>query len=283
MTGRFFQYLNDIERFFSVVRTSGFILSPRDCERVREWYLKGVPMRVVLDGLVQGLKSFRFHAAPGQRAPHQLSYYSHFIGASVRRFRSEPAWCPPSAPAAEVTGGGAATGDSDAAAGEGPTSDGRGPTSAGRGPTSDGRGPTSDGRGPTAAGGGPSPARVDPNALQWVRQLSAEAALALEREERPEAREALEMAVLRLESLSGDVSCGLPPEVLSHQLQVLDDEILAFYHTRLDDPRRQALEREATARSSRESGLSERAREGRRKAALLALLRADLHLMELAP
>ncbi|MBM4352754.1 MAG: hypothetical protein FJ109_03010 [Deltaproteobacteria bacterium] len=250
MTGRFFQYLNDIERFFCVVRTSGFVLSPRDCERVRGWYLKGVPMQVVLAGLVLGLRSFKFHAARGQRPPHQLSFYSHFIGASVRRFRSSPAVIPPSA----------GTGASSASAA--------------------GSGSAGDSVGATGSAVLPAP---DPSAVQWVRQLSTELELAREREERPEATEALDRAAARLRELAEQVAGGLSPDALSYDLQVLDEATLAFYHTRLDEPRRQALEREAAARLSRETGLSSKARAGRMKAILAELLRADLHLMELAP
>lgn len=100
------KYLNDVERFFCLVRASGFALSPRDCEKVRQWYVKGVPIRVILDGIVRGAREFRFKAAPGEVLPHHLSFYSHFIAGSVRRFRKEPpAPAPaagPAAPAAEL-------------------------------------------------------------------------------------------------------------------------------------------------------------------------------------
>ncbi len=91
------KYLNDIERFFCLVRASGFALSPRDSEKVRQWYVKGVPIRVILDGIVKGAREFRFKAAPGEVLPHHLSFYSHFIGGAVRNFRREP---PSEAPAA---------------------------------------------------------------------------------------------------------------------------------------------------------------------------------------
>ena len=84
------KYLNDIERFFCLVRASGFALSHRDSEKVRQWYVKGVPIRVILDGIVRGAREFRFKAAPGEVLPHHLSFYSHFIGGAVRRFRREP-------------------------------------------------------------------------------------------------------------------------------------------------------------------------------------------------
>jgi len=249
VAGRFFQYLNDIERFFCVVRTSGFVLSPRDCERVRDWYLKGVPLQVVLEGLVQGLKSFKFHAPRGQKAPHQLSYYSHFIGASVRRFRSAPAPVP-------LT-----------------------PASAGTLPGNRGAGGTDL----KSGGTGGTLLAVDDTAVRWVRQLATELALALEREERPEARTALEQAAARIGELAAAAATGLSEDALSHELQVLDGDTLAFYHTLLDEARRKALAREADALVSREPGLSDKARQGRAKAILADLLRADLHLLELSP
>lgn len=89
MNPAFSTYMNDIERFFCVVRMSGFILSPRDYERVRQWYMKGIPLQVVLNGIVEGARSHRYRAGPSDRLPHQLSFYSHFIGAKVRSFRTE--------------------------------------------------------------------------------------------------------------------------------------------------------------------------------------------------
>lgn len=103
MTVEFKDYLNDIERFFVLVRRSGFVLSAKDCEKVRQWYVRGVPLRVVLEGIAEGYKTFRFHAAPGVRPPHNLSYYGHIIGAKVRAFRKVVVPAPPSAvPESEV-------------------------------------------------------------------------------------------------------------------------------------------------------------------------------------
>ena len=90
MTVEFKTYLNDIERFFVVVRSSGFVLSAKDCEKVRQWYVRGIPLRIVLEGIIEGHKKFHYHAAPGQRPPHNLSYYGHAIGAKVRGFRKAP-------------------------------------------------------------------------------------------------------------------------------------------------------------------------------------------------
>jgi hypothetical protein len=84
----FESYLLDLERFFCLLRMSGFILSPKDSERVRQYYLKGIPLHVLLKGVVDGAQAFRYKASPGQKLPHNLSFYAHFIGAGVRRFRT---------------------------------------------------------------------------------------------------------------------------------------------------------------------------------------------------
>ena len=81
------EYLNQAERFFLVARFSGLVLSPKDIETIRQYYIKGIPLRLVLEGISEGLKSFLYHRAPGQRIPHSLNYYSHFIGAKVRKYR----------------------------------------------------------------------------------------------------------------------------------------------------------------------------------------------------
>jgi len=80
-------YLGDVERFFCVVRMSGLVLSPKDAEKVRRWYLDGIPMRVVLDGIAQGVRAHARSAARGERSPHSLAYYARYIGARVRGFR----------------------------------------------------------------------------------------------------------------------------------------------------------------------------------------------------
>jgi len=93
----FQEYFQQVERFFVVVRMSGFLLSPKDMEKVRQYYLKGVPLHLVLQGIAEGLKSFQHHAAPQQRVPHSLTFYSHFISPRIRRWNkgTEPTVPPP--------------------------------------------------------------------------------------------------------------------------------------------------------------------------------------------
>lgn len=82
----FQEYLLQVERFFVVARMSGLVLSPKDMEKVRQYYLKGVPLHLVLMGIHDGLKTFRHTATPGQRFPHSLSFYSHFVAPKIRRW-----------------------------------------------------------------------------------------------------------------------------------------------------------------------------------------------------
>lgn len=82
----FQEYLLQVERFFVVARMSGLLLSPKDMEKVRQYYLKGVPLHLVLLGISEGLKTFRHGAAPGQRLPHSLTFYSHFVAPKIRRW-----------------------------------------------------------------------------------------------------------------------------------------------------------------------------------------------------
>ncbi|GEM_PF-4190162 len=87
MVGSSFQdYFCQVERFFVVIRMSGFMMSPKDMEKVRQYYLKGVPLHLLLQGISDGLKAFRHNAAPGQRVPHSLAWYSHFVTPRMRRW-----------------------------------------------------------------------------------------------------------------------------------------------------------------------------------------------------
>jgi len=103
---RLADYCNDIERFFALVRMSGFVLSARDAERVRQWYLAGIPLAVVVEGIVAGARSWRYKAGTGERPPHNLSFYSRFVGTRVRAFRrqGEPAEVAEEVPASSGLG-----------------------------------------------------------------------------------------------------------------------------------------------------------------------------------
>ncbi len=80
MKSQWFQgYLHSVERFLLVARLGGFFLSVRDVQQLRCWFLKGIPLTRVLQGLTRGFESFRFHHPPSVPLPHHLNYYTAFI------------------------------------------------------------------------------------------------------------------------------------------------------------------------------------------------------------
>ncbi len=222
MTQRFDHYLNDVERFFFLVRMSGFMLSARDVERVREWYLRGIPLQVVVEGILEGVRQYRYKAGPNDKLPHQLSFYSHHIGAQVKAFRR-----PSGQPVPDDGEGGAET-------------------------------------------------------ASELSHLTRELELLVEREERPLEREIKSLAIERLHRLSVDTGAGDDGE-MAYALQLLDDEILALYHSRLDEMAQRDVRLTTEGLLAREPGLGQRALEGRRKALNRQVLRERLQILEWTP
>ena len=246
MSEGFWNYLNDVERFFALVRASGFVLSPTDCEKVRVWYMKGVPLRVVLGGVTRGLKSFRYHAAKGQRAPFRLNYYSKFIAAQVRNFRGTPPGSagatPPPSPAEPGT-------------------------------------PPVGGRGSGAHDKADLPRR---RAIELVEHLHAEAELQVEAEERQREREVKEKLLAGLCQVRADLDASrLATEDVEAALLLLDADILDFYHSRLDDREREEIDRRVAGKAA-SSGLGNKAREGMGRVERARLLREQLGVLVLA-
>ncbi len=87
---KYHDYLTSIERFFAVARCSGFVLSPRDQEWVRQWYQKGYPLRLVFEGIAEGILTHRHHAPRGALPPHHLNYYRKVIEGKIRQFQRDP-------------------------------------------------------------------------------------------------------------------------------------------------------------------------------------------------
>jgi len=260
----FWNYLNDVERFFALVRASGFVLSPTDCEKVRVWYMKGVPLRVVLGGVTRGLKSFRYHAAKGQRAPFRLNYYSKFIAAQVRNFRGTP---PGSA--------GATPPPSPAEPGTPPGSAGATPPPS---PAEPGTPPVG-GRGSGAHDKADLPRR---RAIELVEHLHAEAELQVEAEERQREREVKEKLLAGLCQVRADLDASrLATEDVEAALLLLDADILDFYHSRLDDREREEIDRRVAGKAA-SSGLGNKAREGMGRVERARLLREQLGVLVLA-
>jgi hypothetical protein len=90
------QYIQEAERFFSILRLGGFALSHDDLVQVEESFRKGVPLEVLLGGLSEGVRAFLHDAAPGSRPPRRLAAYRKFIKTHIQTFR----------PASPVAGGG---------------------------------------------------------------------------------------------------------------------------------------------------------------------------------
>jgi hypothetical protein len=222
VTTRFDHYLNDVERFFFLVRMSGFMLSPRDVERVREWYLRGIPLQVVVEGILEGVRQYRYKAGPNDKLPHQLSFYSHHIGAQVRSFRRPTGMTLP-----------ADESEADGMVGE-------------------------------------------------LLHLTRELELLVEREERPLEREIKSLAIERLHRLAVEFDAGEDGD-LAYSLQLLDDEILALYHSRLDETAQRNVLLATEGLLACEPGLGQRALEGRRKALNRQILRERLQMLEWTP
>ena len=81
-------YLEAVERFFSEVRKSGLILSPKDTELTLTWEESGVPLKVIFRGILRGIEGFR--AANGRRKslPTSLGYYRKTVDQEFARYRS---------------------------------------------------------------------------------------------------------------------------------------------------------------------------------------------------
>ena len=229
MTIRFDHYLNDVERFFYLVRMSGFILSPRDVERVREWYLRGIPLQVVVEGILEGVRQYRYKAGPNDKLPHQLSFYSHHIGARVRSYRTPLSGLTESADEAAK-----AVAEDCPLAGE-------------------------------------------------MAHLYREVELLVEREERDLEREMKSLALEHLHRLAVERSEARSDTDLQYALQVLDDDILALYHSRLDETAQRTVRQETEALLAREPGLGQRALDGRRQALTQQVLRDRLQMLEWTP
>jgi len=242
----FWSYLEDVERFFALVRASGFVLAPSDCEKVRVWYMKGVPLRVVLNGIVQGMRTFKYNARPDQRAPFHLNYYGKAIAAEVKKFRGGTDQSGCSLLPADETGGT--------------------PPKGGRRDGGSSAADPSCGLLPHAA-----------EAVSLLLHLLSEADLSIEAEERELEREIKGRLRERLSELLEEVQQGtLESASVEHELLILDEEILSFYHGALDSGTQAELAKCAAKSAAAAGALGRKALEGARKAALERALRERL-------
>ena len=72
-------YLRTIEQRFIALRGRGFMLSPRDLDIVERWRGAGVPVRIVLRALEDGVKSFIDRNTPGMPLPSSLAYFENQV------------------------------------------------------------------------------------------------------------------------------------------------------------------------------------------------------------
>jgi hypothetical protein len=81
------QYLKVVEARFVALRGRGWMLSPRDVALVDGWRQQGLPVRVVLRVLEEGMMRFRETHPRGASLPSTLAYFDQQMldAASVRR------------------------------------------------------------------------------------------------------------------------------------------------------------------------------------------------------
>ena len=73
------EYLRDIEQRFVALRGRGFMLSPRDLSIVERWYGQGIPLRIVLRALEDGVKVFIDKNLSGTPLPSSLAYFENQV------------------------------------------------------------------------------------------------------------------------------------------------------------------------------------------------------------
>jgi hypothetical protein len=81
------EYLRAIEQRFIALRGRGFMLSPRDLDIVERWRGAGVPVRIVLRALEDGVKSFVDRNTPGMPLPSSLAYFENQVDKAALLWR----------------------------------------------------------------------------------------------------------------------------------------------------------------------------------------------------
>ncbi len=80
-------YLAAVESRFLTHRGRGFLLSPRDVALVDGWRTRGVPVKVVLQALDEGMARFRQGHPDGAPVPGTLAYFAGHVEEAVRSRR----------------------------------------------------------------------------------------------------------------------------------------------------------------------------------------------------
>lgn len=226
MAQHYHDYLRQVERFYTVVRFSGFMLAPRDVEKVQTWFKKGVGLHLVLQGLLDGCRAHRRSCERQQvsRLPHNMSYYARFVSARVKA--NKAAHLP------------VKLSDWDLHA------------------TSGGRTASTDDEGSNKVG--------DPRVVFSIEHLLSEARLLAETETRLVERQAKDKLTEELTALllSGGSGCATL-EDLRTRLVALDDKIIDFYDASLEPEARAQVEQLVTTALAAEPEMGARARTGR--------------------
>lgn len=81
------EYLRSIEQRFIALRGRGFMLSPRDLDIVERWRVAGIPVRIVLRALEDGVKSFIDRNTPGMPLPSSLAYFENQVDKAALLWR----------------------------------------------------------------------------------------------------------------------------------------------------------------------------------------------------
>ena len=81
------EYLRDIEERFVALRGRGMLLSPRDLALVRRWHREGVPLRIVLRALEEGVSAFIDRNAAGMPLPSSLAYFESAVDKAALLWR----------------------------------------------------------------------------------------------------------------------------------------------------------------------------------------------------
>lgn len=73
------RYIGVVERRFVRLRQRGILLSPRDVALLDGWRERGVPLRLVLAVIEEGVEQFRARNPPGTPLPTTLAYFESMV------------------------------------------------------------------------------------------------------------------------------------------------------------------------------------------------------------
>lgn len=80
-------YLREIEARFVALRGRGFMLSPRDVQLVERWRARGIPVRIALGAVEEGVERYRANTPKGTPLPSSLAYFAGHVEDAAARWR----------------------------------------------------------------------------------------------------------------------------------------------------------------------------------------------------